>query len=214
MIRPLLLAFAAAALTSASGCKIVFDSDGDDSEIPAGPEGDDARNAKRLEESFEPQLLPHLRENAVEIGELRAGIAADIEAIGTARAQRGSGAGAAWNFPVSGEGVVVEANLESRARTLTLDTDDDGEADTTLQMGPVIKGTALRDGVPFYNFDDFRDQIEYAKLARALNDEVTARITLPEGELAGSTVQFFGVTPLRTASEAILVTPTEVTFLP
>ncbi len=214
MTRALLLALMAIAVTSVSGCKIVFDSDKDETEIPAGPEGDDARNAQRLEDTFEPQLLPHVRSAAVDITDLRAGIAADIEAIGAARAQRGSGAGAAWNFPVSGNGVVIEADLDTRARTLSLDTDADGTADTTLQIGPVIRGTALRDGAPFYNFDNFRDQIEYAKLARALNDEITARITLPEGELAGRTVSFAGITALRSADEDIVVTPTEVTFEP
>ncbi|MBY6049746.1 DUF2291 family protein [Vannielia litorea] len=214
MNRVLLLALAASTALGLSGCKIVYDDDKDETAIPAGPEGDDARNEARLEETFEPQLLPYVRDKAVEVSELRSQIAADIEAAGKSHAQRGSGAGAAWNFPVSGSGVVVQAKLDTRARTLGLDTDADGSADTTLQLGPVIKGTALRDGVPFYNFDDFRDQIEYAKLSRALNDRISAAITLPEGDPLGSTVSFLGVTPLRSATDALVVTPVEVTFRP
>ncbi|MFY0633706.1 MAG: DUF2291 domain-containing protein [Vannielia sp.] len=214
MNRAFLLALAAAMSLGVAGCKIVYDSDKDETEIPAGPEGDDARNEARLEETFEPQLLPHIRDTALDVGELRRQIAADLEAAGTAHAQRGTGAGAAWNFPVRGTGVVVEANLESRARTLGLDTDDDAAADVTLQLGPVIKGTALRDGVPFYNFDDFRDQIEYAKLSRALNDRITASIVLPEGDPLGRTVTFLGITPLRAAGDEVIVTPAELSFQP
>ncbi len=66
---------------------------------------------------------------------------------------------------MAGTGKIVVANLDTRARTVGLDTDGDGAADVTVQLGPVIKGSALRDVAPFYNFDDFRDQIEFAKLS-------------------------------------------------
>lgn len=212
MNRALTLGLVMIATLSLTGCKIVFDSDKDTTEIPVGPEGDATRNAQRLDETFEQKLLPYVREHAVSIDELRTQIGLDIGAFGDIHAQRGSGAGAAWNFPVSGSGVVIEAVLDKRARTLSLDTDADGSADTTVQLGPVIKGTALRDGAPFYNFDDFRDQIEYAKLARALNDRISEAIALPEGDLVGRTVGFLGVTPLASSDDAIVVTPLEVTF--
>ncbi len=35
---------------------------------------------------------------------------------------------------------MVEANLTSHARKAMVDTDGDGKADLTLQLGPVIKG--------------------------------------------------------------------------
>ncbi|MFN5995702.1 MAG: DUF2291 family protein [Paracoccaceae bacterium] len=62
----------------------------------------------------------------------------------------------------------MEANLTSRDWKAMVDVNGDGATDLTLQLGPVIKGTSLRDVAPFYRFGDFRDQIEFAKLARAL----------------------------------------------
>ena len=105
-----------------------------------------------------------------------------LDAAGAAHGNKGSGEGAAWNFAVKGEGKVVEANLTSRARKAMVDVNGDDAADLTLQLGPVIKGTALRDVATFYIFSDFRDQIQFAKLARALNDRTSAALKLPEGE--------------------------------
>ena len=211
MSRLPLIAVTIVAALCLSGCKIVFDEDKDTTAIPEGTEGDEARNEARIEETFEARLLPHIRDNALSVGELRRLIADDIEAAGAEHANQGSGQGAAWNFPVTGEGTVIEAKLDTRARTVSLDTDGDEAVDVTLQLGPVIKGTAMRDGAPFYQFDDFRDQIEFAKLSRALNDRIVGLIAVPDGGLVGASVTFTGVVPLKSADEEIVVTPIDVT---
>lgn len=212
MNKLLLMILAVVAVLGLSGCKIVYDEDKDTTAIPDGPEGDDARNAQRIADTFDSQLLPLIRDKALPVAELRAAVTADLDAAGEANANRGSGRGAAWNFPVSGTGTVIEAKLDSRARALSLDTDNDGAADLTLQLGPVIRGTALRDAAPFYDFDEFRDQIEFAKLSRALNDRIPDLVTVPEGDLIGTSVSFIGVVPLKKADEKMMVTPIEVTF--
>ena len=65
-----------------------------------------------------------------------------------------------------------------------------------------------------YNFDDFRDQIEFAKLGRALNDRISAEVVLPDGNLIGRTMRFTGVVPLKKADEKLLVTPVSVEIMP
>lgn len=214
MKRGFLITLAAIAALGLSGCKIVYETDADQTAIPEGPEGDDARNAQRIADTFEPKFLPLIREKSLPVAELRSLIATDIEAAGNAYANRGSGSGAAWNFPISGEGLIVDAKLDTRARTLSVDTDADGAPDVTLQLGPVIRGTALRDGSPFYQFDDFRDQIEFAKLSRLLNDQLKELITVPDGDLIGQSVSFVGITPIKKPNDAIVVTPIDVTFTP
>jgi predicted lipoprotein len=39
-----------------------------------------------------------------------------------------------------------------------------------IQTGPVIRGTALRDALPFIQFSQFTNQLEYARVANVLND--------------------------------------------
>jgi predicted lipoprotein len=207
-----LAALAVLAAVGLSACKIVKNPEpGADTAIAAGEAGDDARIAALLDETLESQLLPLIREKATGVADLRSAVATGLDSAGAAHGVRGAGAGAAWNFAVTGTGVVISANLESRARKAELDTDGDGVADVTLQLGPVIKGTSLRDVAPFYDFNDFRDQIEFAKLGRAINDRVSPVVTLPEGDLVGQTLGFTGAVTLKSASDPWLVTVIEVT---
>lgn len=212
MTRLPLVLVACLAAIGLSACKIVKNPEpGAETSIASGEAGDDARLAALLDETLESHLLPRMRETATTLPDLRVAIAAGLDAAGATLGNRGAGEGAAWNFAVKGSGVVTAANLESRARKADLDTDGDGKADVTLQLGPVIKGTSLRDVAPVYDFNDFRDQIEFAKLGRAINDRVTGSLTLPEGDLVGKTLRFIGAATLRTASDPWLVTVIEVT---
>lgn len=205
-------ALALLAALGLSACKIVKTPEpGTATEIPAGEAGDDARIANLLDATLDSQLLPLIRDSATPVATLRPAIVAGIDAAGTAHGKRGAGQGAPWTFAVTGEGRVITANLESRARKAELDTDGDGTADLTLQLGPVIKGTSLRDVAPFYDFNDFRDQIEFAKLGRAINDRVSSALTLPEGDLVGQTLRFTGAVTLKSAADPWLVTVIEVT---
>ncbi|MBL9072143.1 DUF2291 domain-containing protein [Tabrizicola sp.] len=210
------VALALIAALALSGCKIVktvAEGEGNTA-VAAGEAGDDARIAALLDKTYDAELLPLIAEKALPVADLRAAIVGDLEAAGAAHGNKGSGEGAAWNFAVKGEGVVVEANLTSRARKAMLDTDGDGKADLTLQLGPVIKGSSLRDVAPFYRFGDFRDQIEFAKLARALNDRATAALVVPKGELVGKTVSFTGTVDLKAATDAWQVTVVTLTVTP
>jgi predicted lipoprotein len=197
------------------GCKIVKTVAGSETAAAeAGEAGDDARIKALLDKTYDAELLPLIAGTALHLADLRVAIAAGLDTAGAAHGNKGSGEGAAWNFAVKGEGTVVEANLTSRARKAMLDTDGDGKADLTLQLGPVIKGSSLRDVAPFYKFGDFRDQIEFAKLARALNDRASAGLAVPEGDLAGKTVSFSGTVDLKAAGDPWLVTVVTLAVAP
>ena len=206
MRAPILAALLLAALP-VTACKIVPTEESNASQAASDTEsGDDARIAALLDKTYEADLLPLIRDKAVPLPDLRAAVAAGLDAAGAAQGNRGAGEGAAWSFPVKGQGTVIAANLQSRARKAELDTDGDGKADVTLQLGPVIKGTSLRDVAPFYDFNDFRDQIEFAKLARAINDRTTAALVVPEGDLTGKTLAFSGAVSMKAATDPWLVT--------
>lgn len=215
MPRISVIALALLAL-SLPGCKVVKNPPAGQATAAqsSGEAGDDARIAALLDETLTGQLLPHVAKVAQPAAVLRAALAKGLDGAGAAHGHRGAGEGAAWNFAVADSGKVVEANLKSRARKAMVDVDGDGAADLTLQLGPVIKGTALRDIAPFYDFNDFRDQIEFAKLGRAINDRVSATIALPEGDLTGKTLRFTGAFDLKQAADPWLVTVTTLEVLP
>jgi len=168
----------------------------------------------RREERLNTLAAELKQQHGIDAIVLKADLAKGLDAAGEVHGNRGSGQGAAWNFAISDTGVIVTAKLDTRARVADLDVDGDGAADLTVQLGPVIRGNALRDIAPFYNFDDFRDQIEFAKLGRALNDRISAMLELPEGDLIGHSMAFTGVVPLKKADEAMILTPTRLDVMP
>lgn len=209
------IALCLVAALALSGCKIVKTAtEGENAAAVPGEAGDDARIATLLDKTYDAELLPLITGKAMPVTDLRAVVAGGLDSAGAAHGNKGSGEGAAWNFAVKGEGTVVEANLTSRARKAMVDVDGDGQADLTLQLGPVIKGSSLRDVAPFYRFGDFRDQIEFAKLGRALNDKASAALVVPEGDIVGKTVTFVGTLDLKAATDEWLVTAVTLSVAP
>jgi len=204
-------------LTGLAGCKIVKNPEpGSETANAASatPASDAERMGKLAADLYRARLLPFVTEQAVEIAVLRGALASGLEAAGAAHGHRPPSEGSPWNFLVKGQGRVIKADTAARAAKLDLDTDGDGAADLVVQLGPVIKGTALRDAADFIVFTDFRDQIEFAKLARALNDEAHKALRLPEGDLTGRRFAFEGALTLRAKGDALLLVPTQLSEVP
>ena len=83
----------------------------------------------------------------------------------------------------------------------------DGESDAELQIGPVFRGTALRDALPFVRFDDFTNQMEYASVSRMLHQRVADSVLakIDRATLVGRVIQFQGA--YTEGSGTPLVTP-------
>ncbi len=205
------LAILSCVLLPLAGCKIVKDPDPEAATTEAEQMTDEARMAAFAESIWADQVVPTVNESTVALPDLTALINTQgLDAAGAAHGLRPDGEANPWNFAVSGQGKIVEANTESRAAKLMVDTTADGVADVTVQLGPVVRGTALRDAMPFIVFTDFRDQIEFAKLARALNDLAHSAVALPEGDLVGRDVSFTGVFTMRNKGDKVELVPTRV----
>lgn len=203
-MRPTILLAALLAATAPAGCKLVKNPDPAElaAKEAAGGAGADVAGM------WTDELLPHMEEAAAPLGELAPAIAADLDAAGEAHGRRANDS-APWNFPVRATGTVVAAKTDTRAATAEIDIDGDGKADATVQLGPVIRGTTLRDAQPFIDFTAYRDQIEFAKLARALNDHAyeTVLESVPKDALVGKTVTVLGAFTVKSASDPILIIP-------
>ena len=100
-------------------------------------------------------------------------------------------------------------NTESRAGTAVVSVNTaSGPQEVTLQLGPVVKGTAVRDSLSFFSFGDVTNQIEFAQAARALNDRAVngVREAVPRLQ-PGARVEFLGAMNVRPAEEGWMVTP-------
>lgn len=49
-----------------------------------------------------------------------------------------------------------------------------------LQMGPIIKGNSIRDAISFIKFDQFKNQVQFAKLTKELNKKAIEGIERPD----------------------------------
>ena len=70
------------------------------------------------------------------------------------------------------EGKIVASNTQSRAATIDVDVDGDGKADLRAQIGPAMRGTALRDALDFVDFNSFKNQIDFAQFGKSFNTYV------------------------------------------
>jgi predicted lipoprotein len=198
----------------AAGCKLVKNPD--PAELAAQQAAASQGGGAGVPEMWTAKVLPHMAEAATDLATLKTAIAGGLDAAGEAHGYRPKSEGAAWNFPVTLTGTVVAAKTDTRAATADIDIDGDGQADATVQLGPVIRGTTLRDVQPFIDFTAYRDQIAFAELARALNDEAyrTALEPLPRDALVGKTVTVTGAFTMKAAGDPVLITPVSLEVAP
>jgi len=114
---------------------------------------------------------------------------------------------------VKGEARVVRGDTNSRTGLLLIGVEPyDGRADAAVAIGPAIRGTALRDALPFIQFSQFINQLQFAQVANALNDRVVAALgSLPAGRLEGSTVVFSGAAEWPSEGGLLEIVPVTLT---
>ncbi len=208
-IKNLFLLFPAAFLIV--GCQLVEnDAQGDEKALVSSAPGGDM--AVLVDEIWDDKVLPHLKDAAVDFTELKPALDRDLDTAGNKYGYRPSSEGSPWNFATRIDGEIVSAKTDTRAATLDVDTNNDGNADAVVQLGPVIRGTTLRDVLPFIDFTSFTDQIEFAQLSRALNTKTyeTVLADLTRDGLVGKRVIVLGAFTMRKADDAVLVTPVEI----
>jgi predicted lipoprotein len=70
----------------------------------------------------------------------------------------------------------------------------DGKADAEIQIGPVLRGTSLRDAMGFIEFGQFVNQLEFANVGNELNARVSRQV-LPRARalaVTGNNIEFAG----------------------
>jgi predicted lipoprotein len=204
--RPALVFTACAILLSVTGCKIVHDDQLAKSN-PANASAFDA--AGYVSGVWTDKVLPLYTDKATDLAVLLPAAQADLNAAGGKYGHRATSEGSTWSFAVKGKGKVVSVNTESRAGTIVVEVPAGNEAaKVTLQIGPIVKGNALRDGLPFFSFQDVTNQLEFAQVGRTLNEKAIERVkdVVPSVKADG-TVSFSGAMTLPKAGDPIVVVP-------
>jgi predicted lipoprotein len=163
---------------------------------------------------WESKVVPAAENDSTELGALLEALRANLDA---AKEQYGHREGQRpYNFLVKGEAKVLSVDTASRAGTVKIDLlPADGQPDATLQVGPVIRGTSIRDALPFIQFNLFVNQLEYASVSNTMNERVAADVIgdLDLATLQGKTIEFLGAFTLeeRATVDDVLITPIKIT---
>jgi predicted lipoprotein len=142
---------------------------------------------------WETKLIPAILTGAVDARILLDAIAASPEEA-TARYGRREQGGPAY-FIVKGRGIVVSVDTRSRSGLALLDVAPfDQRPDLSIQIGPVLRGTSLRDATGVVRFSDFVNQLQFADVGNELNDRVLKTVLAPldKAALRGRMITFAG----------------------
>ena len=168
-----------------------------------------------VEDVWDDRIIPIYEEEAVDYATLVAALRDDrdaaVQTFGLAR-QTGE---PYYVFKVRGTAAVLEFDDSSRNGVIRVDLiPTDGTVDATLQVGPVIRGTAIRDSVDFINFTDVGNQLQFADLANELNARMRRDSVEPIdlASIPGETIEFVGAFRLEEDRplEEIVITPVRI----
>lgn len=208
---PALITSLCAILLPLSGCKIVpNDQRAKTTGSSANQTAEGFNAAGYVDSVWASQLTPHFDSKANDLATVIAAVKADLDKAGHDYGHRAASEGSPWSFAVKSTGKVVSVNTESRAGTLMVEiASDAGPQQITLQIGPVVKGTAIRDSLPFFSFANVTNQIEFAQVGRAFNERALKEVEKPLAELKtpGTAVEFKGAISLTSVPETFVVTP-------
>ncbi|MFI5896681.1 DUF2291 family protein [Actinoplanes sp. NPDC051513] len=162
-------------------------------------------------DNWSSKIVPTVHDKAVDVTTVAAAIAKDPEAAGKQYGHQ-AGTGSPYAYMVKGSGTVTGIDTSVPTGPMTVQV---GDTKVTIATGPVIAGTAIRDGVGFISFGDFTNQIDYAAAANQINakakTDVIAKVDL--SSLKGKKVQFYGAFSALSPG-TIFVVPTELTVTP
>lgn len=83
-------------------------------------------------------------------------------------------------------GKVVEVETEGREGAIRVAVEGDEQV---LQLGPIVKGNAIRDASTFIRFEDFKNQVQYAQLSKALSKRALQDVAKPDASWVGQQVE-------------------------
>jgi predicted lipoprotein len=203
LLRPRWIALAAVLLLAAA---ILLSTEYPSTDSPATAQRQKFDPARYGADTYQSKVVPAIEQSATTLPELFAALTADKEAAGQRYGHRqGSGP---FSFAVKGEGVA--GTIRGTLLPVTV-IGLPGTTTVSIQVGPAINGTALRDAAGFITFGQFLNQVEYADAATALNNEMRAALLagLDPAALNGKKVSFTGAFSFLTPA-VITITPVAI----
>jgi predicted lipoprotein len=193
------------------GCKIVKTPIAQSRAAETSNSGDFDPNA-RVAAIWDTKLIPYLAAKAGDLPEVVRFARETPDEAGQKFGYRAKEGNQPWTFAVKLEGRILAAETMSRAATISVDNNGDGKVAAIVQIGPAMRGTALRDSLDFVSFNDFKNQIDFAQFGKAFNQYVAQSVLskLPRDSLAGRKVTVLGAFTLESGDQPPFLTPAQL----
>ncbi|MEN8906819.1 MAG: DUF2291 domain-containing protein [Clostridiales bacterium] len=198
------------------GCKpwtvVKNEKSNEDSSSKVYFESDDFDSEAFVKDVWDNKLLDYYNKKKVDIKKLVEDLKNDEV---SAKEKYGLGSnemGSNWTFIVEGNGKTLDVDTSSRAGVMSIDLEPfDGQSDLLIQIGPVIKGSSIRDSLDFIKLDNFSNQVEFASVSKEFNSTVVSE-TISDNDYSkniGKNITFMGCFTYANLDD-ILVTPVEL----
>jgi predicted lipoprotein len=171
---------------------------------------------KMVASTWATKVIPYFEQKAGPFVAVRDLAAKAPDEAGAKYGYRAKSDGSPWTLLVKVEGTIVAADTESRAATVGVDPSGQGKPEAAVQIGPAMRGTAIRDALDFVSFNDFTNQIDFARFGKSFNTYVNRNMLekLPREDLIGRKISLIGAYALDATGAPPLVTPVEITIGP
>lgn len=156
---------------------------------------------------WDSKLLPTVKRSAVDLKTLLADLKRDPEAT-SKRYGHFAVLDAPPAFLVKGSGRVVSVDTTSLVSKAGIALGKGDRPDVYMQLPPIFSGTDVRDALPFINFNQFVNQVQFGEVAIAINAKIadTSFKDVNVDRLKGKQVDFTGAFT-RSSAPAPLLTP-------
>jgi len=164
-------------------------------------------------EIWEPVILPRIESMAVDFNHLMADLASNED-----EASRRYGfrfmEGNLFNFAVKGTARILSVDTASMIGNAAIDFSLDGHPDALMSIGPAFRGTAIRDIQDTISANDFVNQVEFARLARELNNRVRDTVVndIDFSQHIGEEIEIIAVFSHGRGGGTIEIVPVYVSF--
>ena len=168
---------------------------------------------KLVADIWDAKVVPYIAERAGPLQEVSALAASDLDAAAEKYGHKEKQGNAPWTFVAKVDGVIVAEETKSRAAYVDVDVDGDKKADVRVSIGPAIRGTSIRDSLKFVNFNEFKNQIEWAQYGKSFNTHVNGTLLekLSRDGLTGKTITATGAYPLPAKGQLPQFVPVTIT---
>jgi predicted lipoprotein len=162
---------------------------------------------------WDSAALPELTGKAVDLSTFLGEANGDLKSLADKYGKYSMGTSGELNYTVKGTAVVKEVNTEKKAGYMVISVDGyTGPIVIQLQVGPVFKGTAVRDSLNIIKFEDYKNQVDYAAVSQSIHNIIKTTIIdkIDLASIEGKQIEFTGCFTAD-KEDQILITPVALT---